>query len=171
MYILWSRGVTFYARFISLLRALIETFRKLWPWRSSANLDIHAFMRKLRNKVGRCNSYKSWDSRGLIVGLVKCIWELNESVLIVASITRQNIHLLWLGMIYQHVSESYTMRQEQVESVWDKTNVVLCFLDEGVNLILRINVRKMFLSSHQKNVKGGHTILNFDAFTIEVFLH
>ncbi len=29
----------------------------------------------------------------------------------------------WLGMIYRHVSKSYEMRQEQVESVWDETNV------------------------------------------------
>ncbi len=46
----------------------------------------------------------------------------------VASITRRDICVLWLGMIYQHVSKSYEMRQEQVESKWDETNVPFSLL-------------------------------------------
>ncbi len=46
------------------------------------------------------------------------------------------------GLIYQHISESFEMRQEQVESVEDETNVSLsysrsrlvsCCLDANVN--------------------------------------
>ncbi len=46
------------------------------------------------------------------------IWEFNESVLIVASTMKWGETFVFfdLGISYQYVSESYKMRQEQVES-------------------------------------------------------
>ncbi len=42
----------------------------------------------------------------------------------VPSITRRDILIsFYLGLIYQHVSESFEMKQEQVENVTDKTNI------------------------------------------------
>ncbi len=82
-------------------------------------------------------SRKSRDNRELTIGVKKSIWKLNECALTTASLTRWDIHLLWHDMISRHVFESYEMRQEQVESMWDETNVsfsLSCCLDESVNL-------------------------------------
>ncbi len=56
------------------------------------------------------------------------IQELNENVITVRSITMRDILVsFYLGLIYRHVSESFKMRQEEVENVTDKTNIPITF--------------------------------------------
>ncbi len=118
------------------------------------NIDIHTLVRELWD---RYNSRKSRDSRGLpqfysstfFTKLQTAIYieELNENVITVPSITKQNILISFdSGLSYQHVSESFEMRQEQVENVTDKTNVPLLlsyFLDKNVNQALGSSLKKI----------------------------
>ncbi len=76
------------------LHSCWEFWRVLNETWGSANVDIHTLVRQLQDKVDRYNPQKSQDSRALTIGLIKSIQELNESVLKVASITRQDIRLL-----------------------------------------------------------------------------
>ncbi len=99
------------------------------------NVDIHSLVRELWD---RYNSRKSRDIRELgqfhsstfFTKLQTTIYiqELNENVITVPSITRWDIRDILVsfdsGLIYQHVSESFEIRLEQVENVTDKTNVL-----------------------------------------------
>ncbi len=116
------------------------------------NVDIHTPVRELQD---RYNSWKSRDSRELAqfhssIFFTKhqttiYIQELNENVITVPSIMRQDIRDILIsfdsGLICQHVSKSFDMRQEQVENVTDKkmyplhshSCLIYCCLDENVN--------------------------------------
>ncbi len=74
-------------------------------------------------KVFALLKINSWGTNDTAIYL-RTEWECTHS----ASITSRDICVLDSGMIYQHVSKSYEMRQEQVESVWDETNVPFSFL-------------------------------------------
>ncbi len=108
------------AEFTLSSAALIETSRELWMRRGSANVHIHTLVQELWDKVDAYSSRKSGNSHELTIGLIKSVQELNKSVLTVASIMTRDICLLWLGMIYWHVSMSFKMRQELLESGWDE---------------------------------------------------
>ncbi len=95
------------------------------------NVDIHTLRRELRD---RYNSRKPRDRRELTqfhsstfftkLQTTIYIQELKENVITVPSITRRDILGSFdLGLIYQHVSESFETRQEQVENGTDKTGV------------------------------------------------
>ncbi len=88
-----TRKDIFNAWFTFLSQVLIETFREMWT----------------RWSTHKCRHSHSCDNYA------------------VSSIMRQDIRdnlvSFDLGLIYQHISESYEMRWEQVESVKDETNV------------------------------------------------
>ncbi len=118
--------------------------------RGSPNADIHTLVQELRDKVYRYNSQKSQDSRELTIGFIKSIWEMNKSVLTVASITRRDIRLLWHIIIYQKVSESYEMRQEQVKNVWDEMNIPFSLSSLSHIMLFRQEIKPGIVKNRSK---------------------